>query len=493
LAVAQAPRTSYVQAGDLSIAYQTFGEGPFDVFVVPGGIWHVDLLWGDPGYARFMRRLSSYSRVIVHDRRGMGASDPTPQLPTLEDRMQDMLAVMDAADCREVALLGISEGGPTAAWFAASHPDRVRSLVMYGTFAAGERPPGDPDEDYPWEETAAFWDWVEKALGGFGEGFTIDIFASHRDSTELERRLWGAFERTATSPSAMRQTVEHNRAMDVRSVLPAIRVPTLVIHRVNDILPVQAARYIAERIAGARLVELKGTDHIPWLGDVDEVADEIEEFLTGTRSEAEPDRVLATVLFTDIVGSTERAAELGDQRWRALLERHDDLVRERVSRSRGRPVKSLGDGFLATFDGPARAIRCAEAIVEDVRDLGVQVRAGVHTGECERMGDDLGGMAVHVGARIGALAQPGEVLVSSTVRELVAGSGIAFADRGAHELKGIPDHWQVYAVVGHSAPGPAAEPPRPTTADRALISTSRRMPAAARGALRLVRRRGDRR
>jgi pimeloyl-ACP methyl ester carboxylesterase len=441
------PETRYARSGDVHIAYQVVGDGPFDLVLVPGWVSHVEEFWNDLDAAYWFRRLASFSRLILFDKRGTGMSDRVPEtaLPTLEQRMDDVRAVMDAAGSERAALLGFSEGGSMSLLFAATYPERTLALALYATYARRLWAP-----DHPWgptaEEREAFHKRVERTWG------TLDIVQERAPSLardeRVARELAGRMRRSA-SPGAAVTLARMNAQIDVRHILPSVRVPTLVLSRTGDPQgPPGAGRYLAQHIAGARFVELPGDDHLPWVGDRDQIADHIEEFLTGTRHVVEPDRVLATVLFTDIVGSTERAAMLGDRRWRALLGEHHAAVRRELDRFRGREVHTAGDGFLATFDGPARAVRCATAIGQAVMPLGLEVRAGVHTGEIEIMDDDVGGIAVHIGARVAALAGPGEVLVSSTVKDLVAGAGLMFEPRGTHVLKGVPDEWRLFAVVG---------------------------------------------
>ena len=436
------PETRYAKSGDVNIAYQVVGGGPLDLVLVPGFISHLDLDWEGPGYAHMLERLSSFSRLIRFDKRGTGLSDRPGGLPDLETRMDDVRAVMDAVGSEHAALMGYSEGGPLSMLFTATYPERTSSLVLYGTYAKRR----DPDDDYPWcatwEERQAYAATVEREWGS-----EADLGTMAPRAGEAEVEWWRARARAAASPGAAKDLILMNSNIDVRPVLPTIHVPTLVLHRTGDrdSRP-DEGRYIAERIPGARFIELEGDDHSPWM-NADQILDEVEEFLTGSRRGADPDRVLATVLFTDIAGSTARAAALGDRRWRSLLAQHHELVRRELRRHRGVEVDTAGDGFLATFDGPARAVRCAAAIGIAVRGLGIDVRAGVHTGEVERMGAGIAGIAVHTGARVAELADAGEVLVSSTVKELVAGSGLAFADRGVHELKGVPGEWRLYAVT----------------------------------------------
>jgi class 3 adenylate cyclase len=434
--------TRYADADGVNIAYQVHGEGPLDLVLVPGFVSHVELIWEEPTVARFLRRLASFSRLIVFDKRGQGLSDRPGKPPTLEESMSDLRAVMDAAACERAAVFGVSEGGPMSVLFAATYPDRVSSLTLYGTFARMVR-----SEDHPQGVPGEALDrWIELVRREWGGPIGIGLWAPSAVGDPQLEGWWARLLRQGTSPTGAIELIDLYREIDVRGVLPSVGVPSLVLHRAADkIVSAQQARFLAELIPGARYVELPGEDHLAWVGDQEALLDEIEEFLTGSRAH-DPDRALATVLFTDIVGSTERAAELGDRDWRDLLQRHDASVRRQLTIHRGREVKTMGDGFLATFDGPARAIRCATAIRDEMPALGLQVRAGIHTGEVELIGEDVSGMAVNIGARIGALAAPDEVLVSSTVRELVVGSGLEFADRDAHTLKGAPGEWQLFAV-----------------------------------------------
>jgi pimeloyl-ACP methyl ester carboxylesterase len=435
------PRTQYARNGDVSIAYQILGEGPIDLVIVPGFISHLDLDWAARNFTHFAERLASFSRLIRFDKRGTGLSDPVPGVPTLEERMEDVRAVLDAAGSERAALFGYSEGGPMAALFAATYPERTLALVMYGTFPSGNM----------LAAARARTDFTALVDKHWGEGGVVDFFAPSVAHDDRQREGFAFYERAAASPSMARALIEAVAQTDVTDVLPEVRVPTLVLHRRDEYVPIEAARAIAAAVPGARLVELEGIDHLPFLGDSDAIVEEVEEFLTGARHVAEPERALATVLFTDIVDSTRRAAELGDARWRELLQRHDDLVGRQIERSRGRKIKSTGDGVLATFDGPARAIRCAAGLVGDLDRDGIEIRAGIHTGECELLGDDVAGMAVHIGARIASLAGGGEVLVSSTVKDLVAGSKIEFEPRGAHVLKGVPGEWQLFRAESAAA------------------------------------------
>jgi class 3 adenylate cyclase len=442
-----APQIQYAKSGDISVAYQVVGDGPIDLVLVLGFSTHLEIQWEMPPFRRFCEGLSGFSRLIVFDKRGTGLSDPVSDAPTLEQRIDDVRAVMDAAESERAALFGVSEGGPMSILFAATHPERASALVLHGAMARTTEAP-----DYPWGSPAdALREAAEEFIAPYwGQDPTgiIELFSPSFAGDPRALELIARQERNAASPAMVQQIFEMFLTIDVRDVLPTIQIPTLVIHRRGDrVVNRRAGEDLAARIPDARYLELEGNDHIPWAGDADAVVGEVEEFLTGARSVAEPDRVLATVMFTDIVGSTERAGELGDARWRELLDTHHDVVLREVNRFRGREVKTLGDGSLATFDGPARAIRCGQAIADAARELGLEERIGLHTGEVEVMDGDIGGIAVHIAARVGALAGPGEVLVTSTVKDLVAGSDIDFADRGSQELKGIPDKWSLFAAA----------------------------------------------
>jgi class 3 adenylate cyclase len=438
------PRIAYAKSRGLNVAYTVIGDAGLDLVYVPGFVSHLEASLDFPPIARAIRRLNRFARVISFDKPGTGLSDPVEGVPTLEERMEDLTAVLDAAGVDRAALFGVSEGGPMSALFAATYVDRVTALVMYGSYARGSWA-----EDYPWaptaEQSAAGVALIEE---GWGRGYWLEALApSFAGDPGLVER-WARFERQAASPAMARAISRLATEVDIREVLPAISVPTLVLHRTADLTwPVDGARYLAERIPGAKLVELEGIDHYPFAGDVDTLLAEVESFLTGVRPSPEADRRLLTVLFTDIVGSTERAAELGDRRWRALLERHDELARAEIGRQGGRVVKTTGDGVLATFEGPARAIECARALAEATAAVGVPIRAGMHTGECELIGDDIGGMCVHLAARVCALAGPGDVLVSRTVKDLVVGSGIEFSEHGTEELRGVPGTWELFTVA----------------------------------------------
>ena len=433
----------YAKSGDLHIAYAVEGDGPIDLVWIPPWVSQVEYLWAEPSLERVMARMTQFARVITFDRRGSGLSDPLFGAPTLEDQMDDVLAVMDAAGSDSAAICGTLEGGPMAALFAATHPDRTDALIMYATFARATWAP-----DYDWAWPAEERDWhMEESVRRWGEGLIAASVAPSQSGDPAFMEWAGRLERLAASPSTIRRIFKLIGEFDVRDVLPSIRVPTLVMHRSGDsFIKVEHSRYIASKVPGARYVELEGDENMFSLGDWEALIGEVEEFLTGTRHEREPDRMLATVLFTDICESTQRAAEMGDRGWRFLLERHDALFRQALERHRGREVKRTGDGFLATFDGPARAIRCAASIAEAMGSLGLQIRAGLHTGELEVMDGDIGGLAVHIASRVMGTAGPNEVLVSGTVKDLVVGSGIDFEDRGERELRGVPGEWRLYAV-----------------------------------------------
>jgi pimeloyl-ACP methyl ester carboxylesterase len=442
------PETRYAKSGDVNIAYQVVGEGPLDLVLVHGWVQSFDAGWEIEPIRRFYQRLASFSRLILFDKRGIGLSDrvPVDDLPTLETRMDDMRAVMDEAGAGRAAVLGHSEGGAMCALFAATYPERTQALVMAGSAARTRWAP-----DYPLGATDDVLEELETSiLEGWGTEVIRSLLHQLGPSIADDEELVEAHTRAAlraASPAAAAALTRMSAMIDIRHLLPAIHVQTLVLHRADEALA-DASRYVGDRIPAARVVELPGADHMPWLGDQNAVLDEIEEFLTGTRPHPSLDRVLATVLFTDIVGSTELLADLGDRRWRDLLEQHNAVVRRELGRFRGRELNTAGDGFLASFDGPARAVACAVAIRDAGRALGLQIRFGLHTGELELAGTEVRGIAVHTGARVAAKAGPGEVLASSTVKDLVAGSGLEFEDRGSHELKGVPGEWQLYAVSG---------------------------------------------
>ncbi|RZL86943.1 MAG: adenylate/guanylate cyclase domain-containing protein [Variovorax sp.] len=440
------PEIRYAKSGEYHIAYQVIGKGPFDLVFIPGFVSSVEGGWEDPQLAHFYKRLASFARLILFDKRGTGMSDPVSvhQFPTLEQRMDDVRAVMDAAGSRKAALVGVSEGGPLSLLFAASHPDRTSAIVLIGAFAriawAPDHAFGAPPEMH--------WGMLERMEQRWGQGVLLSAFAPSLAKNAAARESWARLQRRAASPSAAAAASRMAYEIDVRSILPAIRVPTMVLHRIDDqMVSVEHARYFARHIPEAKLVEFPGVDHFFWVGDADAYIDHVEEFLTGERHAAEPDRVLASILFVDIVGSTEKAAQLGDSRWHDLLDRFYSVVRRQLERFRGYEVDTAGDGLFASFDGPARAVRCAAAIGSGARLLGLEVRAGVHAGECEVMGAKIGGIAVHIGARVASQASPNEILVSGTVKDLVAGSGMAFQDRGVHSLRGVPGQWHLYAVT----------------------------------------------
>ena len=440
---AMLPETRYAKNGDVSSAYQVVGDGPLDLIYAPPWIGNMEFLWEWPSYARFLTRLASFSRLILFDKRGTGSSDRAAKLPILEEQMDDIGVVMDAVGSQRAALLGASEGGSQCTLFAATYPERTRALILYGTVATNVWSP-----QAPWAPTDEIFETyigiIEREWGG---PVGLPLFAPSMVGDKRYEDWWARLLRLAASPADAIAILRMVREIDIRHVLPNIRVPTLVIQRAGDrAVNVENGRYLARTIPGAKYVELPGSDHSFWTEDSDAIFDEIQEFLTGVRPTPDPDRVLATVLFTDIVGSTEQASELGDSRWKELLQRYYGLARTELDRFRGREVKTTGDGLLATFDGPARGIRCACAITSAAAEIGVQTRAGLHTGECEIMGEDIGGIAVHIGARVAAQAGSGEVLVSSTVKDLVAGSGLRFENRGSRALKGVPEEWRLYAV-----------------------------------------------
>jgi len=438
------PQTQFARSGDVDVAYQVHGDGPIDLVYVQGAYTHLEIYWELPAYRRYCERLAGFSRLIRFDKRGMGMSDRVPGATTLEDRMDDIRAVLDAVGSDRAALMGESEGGPLSMLFAAAHPDRTLSLILQGA-EVRER----TDEDWPWGEATAeeFEASMAELPARWGRGGGIRVMAPSVGDAAWAQEWLGRVQVHAETPAAAGAFMRMAFDIDVRDVAPTINVPTLILHATGDrVCHVENARFLARTIPAARYVELSGDDHVRWF-DPDRALAEIREFLTGTREAAEPDRVLVTVLFTDIVDSTRLAGEVGDRRWRELIEAHHAAVRRELARYRGTEVDTAGDGFLATFDGPARAIRCAAAIIAAVRPIGLELRAGVHTGEVERMDGKLAGLAVHVGARVAALGVAGQVLASGTVHDLVAGSGIEFSDQGLHDLKGVPGTWRVYEVT----------------------------------------------
>jgi len=444
------PDVRYARNGDVAIGYAVIGEGLDDLVYLPP-FNNLDVAWENPLYMGFLRRLSSFARVIVVDRRGTGVSDrySPDDLPALEDLVDDLDAVLSALGSERAALFGFSDAGALCAMFAATRPERVSGLILYASAARGQQAP-----DYPWQWSEQEWaDYLDRVKATYGTRAyaesSLPVFNPSLVGDERMLAWWERFQRLSASPSAMYAQEQVFRDMDIRSMLPAIGVPTLVLHRTDDAIePVGAGRFLASEIADAEYVELPGADHFPWAGESEALVNEVRRFLSRVRTEDEDtfERVLATVLFTDVVDSTAQAAAMGDRGWRDVREQHDRITRAQFARFRGREVKSLGDGFLAVFDGPARGVRCARAICQSMGRLGVDLRAGLHTGEIEPDGDDVAGIAVAIGARVGALAGPGEVLVSSTVKDLVIGSGLAFDDRGEHSLKGVPDSWHLYAL-----------------------------------------------
>jgi len=438
------PETRYAKSGTLNIAYQTFGEGDGYLVVIPGWASHVEYMWSMPDIPEFLNRLGSFSKVIILDRRGTGLSDPVLNMPTLEERMDDVRAVMDAAGASRASLFGISEGGPMAMVFAATFPERVDHLILFGTFAKLTETEGytagiiEADAKKFVSGVARHW--------GNGKSARIFLPSQAHDEAFLER--WGRIERNSMGPGAALRLMELNTITDVRDVLPTIGVSTLVLHRTGDLAtPLPLGRYLADNIKGAKMVELPGQDHMAWVDGGDDIIPEIEELVTGTRTIPEPDRILTTILFVDIVQSTEKAIELGDHAWKTMLENFYTVMRDALQRYRGVEIDTAGDGVFASFDGPARAVSCACALTEEVESLGITLRAGVHTGECEVLEEKLSGLAVHIGSRVAGEADSGEVLVSSTVKDLTAGSGIKFADRGAHALKGVSGEWRLYGAA----------------------------------------------
>ena len=431
----------YAKSGPVHVAYQVFGDGEVDLVLVPGFISHLEHWWNEPSHSRWLRRLGKSARVILFDKRGTGLSDRVDQQPDMDARMDDVRAVMDAVGIQRAAVMGISEAGSLASLFAATHPERCQALILYGAFARFS-------SWFPTEE--ALQQFYHYADTTWGTGASLPMFVPSMASNKTFQEWWGKFERLGATPAACIEIMRLNSQIDVSAILPTIHVPTLVIHRTGDVaVNVEGGRELAALIPDARYVELPGTDHIPFVGDnAGEIADVVQEFLTGSPAPIAVDRVLATVLFTDIVGSTEKAAALGDSRWRDVLEEHNKAIRAELARFRGREVKSLGDGFLATFDGPARAIHCAQSIITALRPLEIPIRAGIHTGEVEIADNDIRGIAVHITSRVASLGGADDIVVSRTIKDLVAGSGITFQDFGTHVLKGVPDAWQLYRV-GH--------------------------------------------
>jgi class 3 adenylate cyclase len=444
--MAAIPATRYVKSDDVHIAYQVIGEGPLDLLFVPGFVSHIEEIWQSPAASSFLRRLASFSRLILFDKRGTGMSDRGSQVFTLEQRMHDVRAILDEVGSDRAALFGVSEGGPMSLLYAATYPERTSALILYGSYAKRSWAP-----DYPFGWKNEQWQRVLENIErnwGTPQGINIEMWAPSLAQDPSASERMASYFRAAASPGAAAAIMKMNREIDVRHVLSAIRTPTLILHRIGDrVSEIEHARIMAHGIPDAKLVELPGIDHTFWVNDNGALLGQIEQFLTGKRHAYESERVLATVLFTDIVGSTEQAVALGDNSWRELLTAFYAKVREVIRNFRGREINTAGDGFFAAFDGPARAIRCAGAIREAVRSLGLEVRCGLHTGECELVGEDLAGIAVHIGARVAALAAPGEVLVSQTVRDLVAGSGLSFEEHGVHTLKGVPSEWRLFQAI----------------------------------------------
>jgi class 3 adenylate cyclase len=459
------PQTHYAHSGDASIAYQVFGSGSVDLVLINGPASHLEVMWEEPSTRRCLERIGRFARVVMFDRRGTGLSDPVSRPPTLEQQMDDLVAVLAEVGLRRTALWGASDLG-LSALFTATYPERVNALVLSSVSPRGAsalRP----------ELQEQFLDAIERH---WGEGTLISVFAPSQRGNRAFEEWWGRMQRSAVSPGMARQLMAMLAETDLTAVLPTINVPTLVTHLTDDhYVPIEVGREVASLIPGARFVEYPGQDSYGWIDAP--ALDDVEEFLTGQRPTGLIDRVLATVMFTDIVGSTEHASRIGDGPWRGVLAEHHAAVRSQLSRWRGSEVKTIGDGFLATFDGPARAVRCAAQIVDEVEDLGLRIRAGLHTGECELVGDDVAGIAVHIGARVMSTAEPGEVLASSTVKDLVVGSGLRFEDRGLHALRGVPDDWRLYALDRSSS----AWPSRPVRSSQADGSSSSARVGSASG------------
>jgi pimeloyl-ACP methyl ester carboxylesterase/class 3 adenylate cyclase len=434
------PETRYAKSGKIHIAYQVFGKGPIDIVLIPGFVSHIENYWDEPNFARWLHRLGSFSRVVMFDKRGTGLSDAVTDLPSMDERMDDVRAVLDAVNIETATLFGISEGGSLAALFAGTHPKRCQALVLYGSF---------PRFSFWIRDDQALKDLLEYIDRDWGTGKNLPMFAPSRQDDAVFQRWWGRFERLGASPASVISLMQMNSQIDIADILPSIHIPTLVIHRTGDVtVDVEGGRFLAKHIPNARYVELPGADHLPFIGqNSDQIVDLIEEFLTGSKPRDETDRVLATILFTDIVGSTKQAENLGDRRWRDLLSAHDTAVRREIRLFHGTEIKSLGDGFLITFDGPARAIRCAFAIGLAVGALGMEIRMGLHTGEVELRDGDVSGIAVHIASRIASVAGPNQILVSRTVKDLVAGSGIRFAERGIEKLAGLREPMEVYVAM----------------------------------------------
>ena len=433
------PTTKYARSDSVHVAYQVFGEGGIDLIFVPGFISNIEHYWEDPNFARWLRGLGGFARVVMFDKRGTGLSDRVERLPTMDERMDDVRAVMDAAGLQRAAVLGVSEGGSLATLFAASYPARCQALVLYGAFAKFSSWVATP------QKLAAFFDYVEKQ---WGSGANLATYAPSQKNNRAFCEWFARRERVGASPAAAAALMRMNSEIDITGILSSVRVPTLVIHRTGDLaVNIEGGRQLAQGIPNARLVELPGEDHLPYVGDIDAIIDQIAEFLTGAKPSSSSERTLATVLLTDIVESTKQAEKLGDLRWRDLLDAHNSIIRRELARFRGKEIKLLGDGFLAIFDGPARAINCSLAVIDAVKRLGIEIRAGLHTGEVELAEDDVRGIAVHIAARVGALAAPSECLVTRTIRDLVAGADIKFDERGTQALKGFAEPVALFAAA----------------------------------------------
>ncbi len=486
------PETHYAKKGDISIAYQVVGDGPIDLVFSSGIVSQMALMWSDAQANAMLRRLTSFTRLVMFDKPGTGLSDPVSGPPSPEQRVEDIRVVMDAVGLEHAALLGFSEGGGPSMLFAATYPERCDALVLLETGAKWYWAP-----DYLVAESEvidSLWELLTERFAEWGSGRVMELWAPSMATVPGSIQVLGSAERICASPGMAWACLEATKLVDVRAALQRISAPTLILHRDESIVPLSFSRYLAQELPAAKFVEFSGQDHLTWVGDWEPIVDEIEQFLTGARHRSDPDRALATILFTDIVSSTRRAADMGDERWRSLVERHDEVIRSEIERYEGRPIKTLGDGFLALFEGPAKAIRAARAMSDAVRELGIEIRAGVHTGECDRRGEDLSGIAVNVAARIVAHADAGDVLVSSTVRELVLGSGIEFVERGTYTLKGVPDAWHLFAVTGDGRTDarPVSEVDAETAAltpgpqeslrmrDRMLLAGTRRTPGLMR-------------
>lgn len=437
------PQTKYARSGEVNIAYQVFGAGAVDLVVVPGWISNIDTFWEEPGFARFFQRLGGFSRVILFDKRGTGLSDRVTDTPTLEERMDDVRAVMDAVGSKRAALLGYSEGGPMCALFAVTYPERTEALIMVGSFPRIQWAPDYPFGRKPEEQER----WLQAIREQWGAPVGVELRIPSLAKDERFRNWWAKMLRTGASPATANALTRSNYDIDTRHILRSIKVPTLLLHSNRDMaVPVEHSRYMAERIPGAKLIEIDSDDHLSFFTRPNEIPDAVQEFITGGRGAVDEDRVVKTVMFSDIVGSTELATKLGDARWRDLCEAHHAAVRRELAIYRGQEIDTAGDGFYAAFDGPARGIRCACGVRDSVKSLGLSARVGLHTGECVVSGEKIAGLAVHIGARVAGLAPADTVLVSQTVKDLVAGSGLEFDDFGLHALKGVADSWHLYAV-----------------------------------------------